>query len=71
MIAMIAGAACELLIGDPRNSQVQIGPVIDANAKDSLDAHIAKMRRSAIVHFAGEDPFERAAGRILCGAAYF
>ncbi len=56
MIAMIAGAARELLIGDPRHSQVQIGPVIDAGAKASLDAHIAKMRRSAMVHYAGEIP---------------
>ncbi|MGH6844154.1 MAG: bifunctional proline dehydrogenase/L-glutamate gamma-semialdehyde dehydrogenase PutA, partial [Methylocella sp.] len=56
LIAMISGAARELLIGDPRDPQVQVGPVIDAAAKASLDAHIALMRRSAIVHFAGEIP---------------
>ena len=56
MIAMIAGAARELMIGDPRDPQVQVGPVIDAAAKASLDAHIACMRSAAIVHFAGEIP---------------
>ncbi len=56
MIAMIAGAARELLIGDPRDTQVHIGPVIDSDAKARLDAHIAWMRSAAIVHYAGEIP---------------
>jgi RHH-type proline utilization regulon transcriptional repressor/proline dehydrogenase/delta 1-pyrroline-5-carboxylate dehydrogenase len=56
MIAMIAGAAGELLIGDPRDTQVHIGPVIDAAAAANLNAHIALMRSSAIVHCAGEIP---------------
>jgi RHH-type proline utilization regulon transcriptional repressor/proline dehydrogenase/delta 1-pyrroline-5-carboxylate dehydrogenase len=56
MIAMIAGAARELLAGDPRDTQVQVGPVVDGAAKASLNAHIALMRSSAIVHFAGEIP---------------
>ena len=54
MIAMIAGAARELFIGDPRDTQVHIGPVIDGDAKARLDAHIARMRCAAIVHYAGE-----------------
>ncbi|MGH6844320.1 MAG: aldehyde dehydrogenase family protein, partial [Methylocella sp.] len=56
MIAMVSGAARELLAGDPRDTQVQVGPVIDAAAKANLDAHIACMRSSAIVHLAGEIP---------------
>ncbi|MGI8569442.1 MAG: bifunctional proline dehydrogenase/L-glutamate gamma-semialdehyde dehydrogenase PutA [Methylocella sp.] len=56
MIAMIAGAARELLAGDPRDTQVEVGPVIDAAAKANLETHIALMRSSAIVHFAGEIP---------------
>jgi RHH-type transcriptional regulator, proline utilization regulon repressor / proline dehydrogenase / delta 1-pyrroline-5-carboxylate dehydrogenase len=56
MIAMIAGAARELLAGDPRDTQVQVGPVIDGAAAANLNAHIALMRSSAIVHFAGEIP---------------
>jgi RHH-type proline utilization regulon transcriptional repressor/proline dehydrogenase/delta 1-pyrroline-5-carboxylate dehydrogenase len=47
MIAMIVGAARELKLGDPRDPSVHIGPVIDAQAKARLDAHIARMRREA------------------------
>jgi len=56
MIGMIVGAARELKIGDPRDLSVQIGPVIDAEAKERLGAHIAAMNKSAHVHFAGEAP---------------
>ena len=56
MIEMIAGAARELKIGDPRDVSVQIGPVIDAGAKARLEAHIARMKREAKVHFAGLAP---------------
>ena len=51
MIEMIAGAAAELSLGDPRDLSVQVGPVIDASARDALEAHIAKMKQSARVHF--------------------
>ena len=56
MIEMIAGAARELNVGDPRDPATQIGPVIDAEAKQRLDAHIARMKTSARVHFAGDAP---------------
>jgi RHH-type proline utilization regulon transcriptional repressor/proline dehydrogenase/delta 1-pyrroline-5-carboxylate dehydrogenase len=56
MIEMISGAARELKIGDPSNPAVHIGPVIDAEAKQRLDAHIARMKREARVHFAGHPP---------------
>jgi RHH-type proline utilization regulon transcriptional repressor/proline dehydrogenase/delta 1-pyrroline-5-carboxylate dehydrogenase len=56
MIEMIAGAARELAIGDPGDPTVQIGPVIDAEAKQRLDAHIARMKQQARVHFAGTAP---------------
>ncbi len=52
MIAMIAGAARELLVGDPRRLEVHIGPVIDGAAKHALDQHIESMLRSARVHLA-------------------
>jgi RHH-type transcriptional regulator, proline utilization regulon repressor / proline dehydrogenase / delta 1-pyrroline-5-carboxylate dehydrogenase len=47
MIEMIAGAARELKLGDPRDPSTQIGPVIDAEAKARLDAHVARMCREA------------------------
>jgi RHH-type proline utilization regulon transcriptional repressor/proline dehydrogenase/delta 1-pyrroline-5-carboxylate dehydrogenase len=56
MIEMIAGAARELKIGEPRDASVHIGPVIDADAKQRLDAHIARMKTQARVHFAGIAP---------------
>ncbi|WP_210493092.1 bifunctional proline dehydrogenase/L-glutamate gamma-semialdehyde dehydrogenase PutA [Microvirga antarctica] len=56
MIAMIAGNARELKIGDPREIATQVGPVIDQEAKDRLDAHVAAMTRSAKVHYAGTAP---------------
>jgi RHH-type transcriptional regulator, proline utilization regulon repressor / proline dehydrogenase / delta 1-pyrroline-5-carboxylate dehydrogenase len=56
MIEMMAGAARELAIGDPGDPAVQIGPVIDAEAKQRLDAHIARMKQQARVHFAGVAP---------------
>jgi RHH-type transcriptional regulator, proline utilization regulon repressor / proline dehydrogenase / delta 1-pyrroline-5-carboxylate dehydrogenase len=56
MIEMIAGAARELKIGDPRDVATHIGPVIDRDAKARLDAHIARMTKEARVHFAGAAP---------------
>jgi RHH-type proline utilization regulon transcriptional repressor/proline dehydrogenase/delta 1-pyrroline-5-carboxylate dehydrogenase len=53
MLAMIVGAARELANGDPRDPAVQIGPVIDAEAKERLEAHVARMKREARVHYAG------------------
>ena len=41
MIEMIVGAARELKVGDPRDVATHIGPVIDREAKERLDAHIA------------------------------
>jgi RHH-type proline utilization regulon transcriptional repressor/proline dehydrogenase/delta 1-pyrroline-5-carboxylate dehydrogenase len=56
MIEMIAGNARELKIADPREIATQVGPVIDREAKDKLDAHVEAMKRSAKVHYAGEAP---------------
>ena len=56
MIEMIAGAARELKLGDPADPATHVGPVIDMEAKQKLDAHIARMKREARVHFAGEAP---------------
>jgi RHH-type proline utilization regulon transcriptional repressor/proline dehydrogenase/delta 1-pyrroline-5-carboxylate dehydrogenase len=56
MIEMIAGSARELGVGDPREITTHIGPVIDREAKERLDAHIAKMKTTARVHLAGEAP---------------
>src|SRR6202030_1440586 len=56
MIEVIAGAARELKVGDPTDPATHIGPVIDLEAKQRLEAHIARMKREARVHFAGIAP---------------
>ena len=56
MIEMIAGAARQLKLGDPYDPATHIGPVIDTDAKQRLNAHIARMKREARVHFAGTAP---------------
>jgi RHH-type proline utilization regulon transcriptional repressor/proline dehydrogenase/delta 1-pyrroline-5-carboxylate dehydrogenase len=56
MIEMISGAANELAIGDPRDLATQVGPVIDDEAKQRLETHIARMKKEARVHFAGKAP---------------
>lgn len=56
MIEMIAGAARELKIGDPSDVATHVGPVIDVEAKQRLDAHIARMKSEARLHFAGTAP---------------
>jgi RHH-type proline utilization regulon transcriptional repressor/proline dehydrogenase/delta 1-pyrroline-5-carboxylate dehydrogenase len=47
VVEMIAGAMDELLIGDPSNLQTDVGPVINAAARDGLEQHVARMRKEA------------------------
>jgi RHH-type proline utilization regulon transcriptional repressor/proline dehydrogenase/delta 1-pyrroline-5-carboxylate dehydrogenase len=56
MIEVIAGAARELKVGDPGDPSTHIGPVIDADAKQRLEAHITCMKQESRVHFAGTAP---------------
>ena len=47
VLEMIAGAMDELIIGDPANLQTDVGPVINAAARDGLAQHVARMRTEA------------------------
>jgi RHH-type proline utilization regulon transcriptional repressor/proline dehydrogenase/delta 1-pyrroline-5-carboxylate dehydrogenase len=51
VVDMIAGAARELELGDPREVSTHVGPVIDAEAKDKLDRWIAAMESERRVRF--------------------
>ena len=51
IVEMIAGAARELKLGDPRDPATHVGPVIDAEAKDKLDRWIAAMEAQGRVRF--------------------
>jgi RHH-type proline utilization regulon transcriptional repressor/proline dehydrogenase/delta 1-pyrroline-5-carboxylate dehydrogenase len=55
VIAMISGAARELALGDPRNVATHVGPVIDADAKQRLDAWIAAMAAQGRIIFRWDD----------------
>ena len=47
VLEMIAGAMDELLIGDPSDLQTDVGPVINATARDGLAQHVDRMRKEA------------------------
>jgi RHH-type proline utilization regulon transcriptional repressor/proline dehydrogenase/delta 1-pyrroline-5-carboxylate dehydrogenase len=51
VIEMVAGAARELNVGDPRDPATHVGPVIDSEAKARLDGWIAVMEREDRVRF--------------------
>jgi len=55
MIEMIAGAAAELALGDPRDPAIHVGPVIDDDAKAKLDRWIADMVAQGRVTFRWDD----------------
>ena len=44
---MLAGAMAELSVGDPSLLETDVGPVIDEDARQSIEAHIADMGRKA------------------------
>lgn len=47
LIEGLAGAMDELALGEPSSADVDIGPVIDAEARSMLEAHLARMRQEA------------------------
>jgi RHH-type proline utilization regulon transcriptional repressor/proline dehydrogenase/delta 1-pyrroline-5-carboxylate dehydrogenase len=51
IIEMIAGAARELTLGDPREPSTHVGPVIDAEAKEKLDRWISDKEKEGRVRF--------------------
>ncbi len=51
VLTMIAGAACELALGDPHDPATQVGPVIDREAHGRLMAWIATMEQRGALRF--------------------
>ena len=45
ILGMLEGAMAELSIGDPAELATDVGPVIDAAARSTLDSHVDAMRR--------------------------
>jgi len=44
ILEMLAGAMAELVVGDPSRPETDVGPVIDADAKGTLETHVARLR---------------------------
>ncbi len=55
-IKMLKGAMLELTVGNPDRLATDIGPVIDAEAQKNLQAHIEKMKMTAVSHFSLDLP---------------
>lgn len=47
VIAMIRGAASELVVGDPAALSTDLGPVIDAEAYEGIEQHLRRLRQQA------------------------
>ncbi len=56
LLEMLSGAAAALVIGDPADPATALGPVIDADSRERLLAHIARMRGEARLVYAGTAP---------------
>ncbi len=70
VMEMLKGAMCELAIGDPLDYSTDVGPVIDAEAKASLDAHKSLMAKTGRVIFEMNLPSHCDDGTFVAPAAY-
>jgi RHH-type proline utilization regulon transcriptional repressor/proline dehydrogenase/delta 1-pyrroline-5-carboxylate dehydrogenase len=71
MIEMLAGAMRELAVGDPSRLSTDVGPIIDADAKRALAAHVERMTREAkLVARTPIDAVAGARGHFVAPAAF-
>jgi RHH-type proline utilization regulon transcriptional repressor/proline dehydrogenase/delta 1-pyrroline-5-carboxylate dehydrogenase len=70
MLTMLAGAMAELRIGDPGLVATDVGPVIDDEAKATLEAHAERMDSEAKFLFCAELPDACAHGTFFAPRAY-
>ncbi len=68
MLEMIRGAFAALVIGNPEDLATDVGPVIDAEAKAKLDAHITAMQQSGHTVWQRELPAACAHGTFVAPA---
>ena len=64
-LAMLRGALHELAVGNPDRLRTDIGPVISAEARDGIDAHIQAMREAGCPVHQADLPPECAPGTFL------
>jgi RHH-type proline utilization regulon transcriptional repressor/proline dehydrogenase/delta 1-pyrroline-5-carboxylate dehydrogenase len=60
VIAMLQGAAKELVVGDTADLATDVGPVIDADAYSNIQRHIQRLKSEAKVLLALEEPAQAA-----------
>jgi RHH-type transcriptional regulator, proline utilization regulon repressor / proline dehydrogenase / delta 1-pyrroline-5-carboxylate dehydrogenase len=70
VITMLKGAMMELKLGDPMEFATDIGPVIDEDARQSLDAHKARMKAEAKTILDMAIPADCGKGTFVSPAAY-
>lgn len=70
VIKMLAGAMAEIRIGDPMDLSVDVGPVIDEDAKKMLTAHAAELQAKAKLIYKVELPPETKHGIFVAPQAY-
>jgi RHH-type proline utilization regulon transcriptional repressor/proline dehydrogenase/delta 1-pyrroline-5-carboxylate dehydrogenase len=68
VLQMLSGALAELKVGDPREADTDIGPIIDEPAQRALAAHIERLRRSAVL--IGSAPAPAAKGHFIAPIAF-
>ncbi len=70
MLEMIAGALQALTIGDPSDLATDVGPVIDAEAKAALNAHLVELDANAKLLARLELPASTANGHFVAPVMY-
>ena len=70
VVALLQGAMKELSIGNPSLHSTDIGPVIDENARQSLQAHIERMKQDATLLFECQLPADCANGSFVAPIAF-
>jgi RHH-type transcriptional regulator, proline utilization regulon repressor / proline dehydrogenase / delta 1-pyrroline-5-carboxylate dehydrogenase len=68
MLAMVKGAMAELEVGDTRRLSVDVGPVITAEARDGINAHVEAMRRRGFAVTQAGPPAEAVGGAFVAPA---
>ncbi len=69
LLAMLAGAMAELVIGDPALIATDVGPVIDAAAKEALEQHAARMEREGRLIYRCTLPPRHRPRHLFCAAS--
>ncbi len=69
-VEMLKGAMAELRVGNPGLLSTDVGPVIDADAKQMLDDHAARMREEGTLLYETELPADCAHGTFVAPKAF-